>query len=97
MVTATNFKLQFPEFSEIPDTYIDTWLADAYLCIDATIWGPKTDLGAKFLAAHLMANMPAGRNAQLSTKDGKSTYGAQYDELVEQVSGGFRGVLPRYP
>lgn len=92
-LTRAAFIDQFPEFAATADraagqTLIDAMLAAALLEIDPDSWGDKSDQGQAYLAAHKLAVSPWGNASKLSNKDGTSTYGAHYQGLLRQVSGG---------
>lgn len=92
-VTPADFKASFPEFAgsvPVDDAYIQVWLTRAARHVSVTVWRDKYDDGVLFLAAHLMTTSPTGQGAKLNNADGKSTYGAQYERMKLEVTGGFR-------
>lgn len=92
-VTPASFKALFPEFAgvvPVDDAYIQGWLDLAAVHVSPTVWRAKYDSGVLFLAAHLMTTSPTGQGAKLNNADGKSTYGAQYERMKLEVTGGFR-------
>lgn len=88
------FRVQFPEFKAVADTFVQAHLDAAELEVDADVWGTKADQGIAYLAAHKMALSPMGQAAKLVNPDPKkgplTTYHAHYLDLVRQVSSGFR-------
>lgn len=95
-MTRADFLIQFPEFEAVDTAQIDAFLAAALLEIDADIWGAKADQGQAYLTAHKLALSPFGNGTRQVPKDymrtphGTTTYGAEYDALVRQVSHGYR-------
>lgn len=89
-VTVENFIERFPEFRTAKIETIEAVIADAVLEVDPAVWGTKTDLGVKYTAAHLLALSPFGRQAKLVSKTGGTTYEKHRDNLISQVSSGFR-------
>ncbi|KKN75983.1 hypothetical protein LCGC14_0375400 [marine sediment metagenome] len=89
-VTVETFIESFPEFRSASVDVIKAKLAEAVLQVDAKVWEGKTDLGVKYTAAHLLALSPFGRQAKLVSKDGSTTYEQHRDDLMLQVSSGFR-------
>lgn len=89
MIDLDAFRLRFPEFSSTPDELIESYLAQAERRIDAETWGALEDDGHALLTAHLLVMSPYGQSARMTAKDQKtatSTYGLEYERLVEQVS-----------
>ena len=84
------FLIRFPEFASADLNLIQATLTDSLLEIDASVWGPKADLGQAYLTAHKLALSPFGQGTRLVAKDGTTTYWKHYDRLVHQVSSGFR-------
>lgn len=89
-VTVESFIESFPEFKTAKIETIKAKLADAVLQVDAAVYGTKADLGVKYTAAHLLALSPFGRQAKLVSKNGTTTYQMHRDDLIAQVSSGFR-------
>jgi hypothetical protein len=89
-VDFASFVADFPEFEPAGRTLVDSKIADARLRIDASVWDLKTDLGVKYLAAHLLALSPFGQQARLVAKDGSTTYGRMHATMVREVTAGFR-------
>ena len=89
-VDFTSFVADFPEFEPAGRQLVESKLADARLRVDAAVWEAKTDLGVKYLAAHLLALSPFGQQARLVAKDGSTTYGKHHKQMVHEVTAGFR-------
>ena len=54
-VTAADLKIKFPDLASLDDSFIELFLADAVLQVNATCWGEYTDLGVQYLTAHLVS------------------------------------------
>jgi hypothetical protein len=89
-ITRAAFVEEFEEFTNTSDAVIDAKLAEAYRRTPERVWGDLTDDGAKYLAAHLVAQSPYARELKLVDKDGQTRYGQQRDHLALVVSSGFR-------
>jgi hypothetical protein len=76
-----DFRTRFPEFDLASDTYVQAYLTDALLELDAVVWGALLDLGQAYLAAHRMASSPWGQSAKLISEDGSTTYWKNYENL----------------
>ena len=89
----TDFLTRFPEFKEAAKSGTDMLSAalnDAALLIDPAVWGTLAGQGHGFLTAKRLALSPFGQQARMVAKDGSTTYGKHYDELVQIVGSGFR-------
>jgi hypothetical protein len=64
MVTPTDFKSRFPEFSTIDDSRIQLFLDDAELEISQTVWGKLYDKGISYLTAHELSMATATENGK---------------------------------
>jgi len=90
------FRIQFPEFNNAGDAQVQAFLDAALLEIDADVWLGKADQGHGYLTAHKLALSPFGNAARMVIKNvadtphGQTTFGVHYDNLVRQVSHGFR-------
>ncbi len=81
-----NFRLTFPELNAASDTLVSGFLASAARSIDSDLYGDRYDDAQGFLAAHLICLSPYGKNARLSSKEGKTTYGDRYEEIRYEVT-----------
>lgn len=93
-MTLSRFRLEQPEFLEVPDTFIQAYLDEATLELDVEIWGDKLDAGIKYLAAHKMALSPQGMAAKLVDSKGNSTYNVHWELLAKSIASGFRVAWP---
>lgn len=81
MITATSFKVRFPEFVSIADARIDIFIDDAVLILNEVYWGTKYDLGLNYLTAHYLtlgeksSGGNSGSRGEVSSRavDGTST------------------------
>jgi hypothetical protein len=89
-ITRAQFVEEFAEFARAAPALVDAKLAEAYRRTPERIWGDLTDDGAKYLAAHLVAQSPYARELKLVDKDGQTRYGMQREHLAIVVSSGFR-------
>lgn len=90
-MTLSDFRVQFPSFSGVPDALINAKLTAVLLEIDPNLFGLFTDQAQGFLCAHYLTQEPFGQNARMSTKpNGSSTYWAQFERIRSFVTVGFR-------
>lgn len=96
MATVAQLQIQFPEFRDADEALLEAILAAADLEIDREVWGAKADQGQLYLAAHKLALSAYGNAAELVQKSpspsphGETLYGVHFDNLVSQVSSGWR-------
>ena len=89
-VERRDFLARFPEFEPASKGMIDEAIAEAARNVVGGVWREKNDDGVRWLAAHLLAISPFGQQARLISKDGSTTYGKRFAELVRSVTPGFR-------
>ena len=75
------WRVFYPELSSLDDTMAQAFLDAAEVEIDSDLFGDQFDNAHGLLTAHKVCLSPFGKNARLQSKDGKTTYGMQYDEL----------------
>ncbi len=80
MLTLSQFRTRFPEFVAITDPTMQAFLDDAEARTDAEVFGTLVDSAHGWLAAHLAAASPQGREARLSKSSDKTLY------LIERES-----------
>lgn len=73
------FIVDFPEFDQVSQVYIEVKLAEAEAMLDALAFGKSPDndlynIAVGYQAAHLLALSPFGKQLQLTSDDGKSVY-----------------------
>ena len=90
-VALADFRKRFPEFRTADDSLVLEVLEEAALEVDEGVWGKKADKGIAMLCAHRLAVSPMGQQARMvNKKDGTTTYGKQYREMLRQVTSGYR-------
>jgi len=88
-MTLAEFRVQFPEFVNAPDTLVNAMLAAALLEIDLEVWGAKADQGQGYLAAHKLALSPFGNATRMVLNgSGATVYRVHYEDLQSQVAKG---------
>lgn len=90
MLTRAEFLAEFPEFARGATATVDARLAEAYRRSPERVWGDLRDDGAKYLAAHLLAQSPFSAELKLVQADGSTRYGQERARLELIVSSGFR-------
>lgn len=89
-LTPTQFKANFPEFTNASDALVQVRLDWAYERTDSTIWGDKLDQGAQWLTAHMLSLLPEAKDLRKGEKPGESMYQRERHRLNRVVSSGFR-------
>ena len=87
-ITATNFKIRFPEFAAEVDARIELFIADAAIVINEVYWDTKYDLGLYYLTAHYISL------ANKSAAGGSGGSGAIASRSVEGVSVSYSNATP---
>ena len=82
----SSFRIQFPELNTASDPLVTRFLASAAKSIDSDLYGDLYDDAQGYLAAHLLCQSPYGKNARLSAKDGRTTYGERYEQIRIEVT-----------
>lgn len=92
MLSVPAFQQRFREFSQTDPTLIGTVIAEAQRAVAPSIWCELNDDGVGYLAAHLLADDPAGTSTARIDKpvDGdpysRTTYGVRFRELRTTVT-----------
>lgn len=86
LLSLADFRAKYPEFSTAQDALVTLFLNDAAERLDTFIWGIYLDKGHGLLTAHLLQIAPNGVFSRLDTDKAESTYGAEYQRLLVQVS-----------
>jgi len=81
------FILDFPEFSEMTEAYIDVKLAEAEAMLDELAFGESAgnalyNVAVGYKAAHLLALSPYGKQLQLTSGDGESVYSVAFEQNI---------------
>ena len=74
MITSTNFKIRFPEFTSILDIKINLLIDEAYLSIGAK-YGKFQDTAVLYFVAHNLVIETNGLNAMSATVSSQSVDG----------------------
>lgn len=87
-LTVSEFLDRFPEFKPAYDNtpaMVQNAIDQAHRRTPADIWGDREDDAQGWLAAHLLAISPFGREASLVNQDGSTSYGRQRQRLEYEV------------
>lgn len=92
MLDNTAFLIRFPEFASNPEM-VTAKLAEAVEELNPSVYGDASetggtyDLAQGYLAAHMLAISPLGKNARmLDDGDGSTPYGRRYREIRKQLA-----------
>lgn len=95
-LTASQFRLDFPEFantSTYPDTLINAWLTVAIALVNPAVWSNVLNLGTELCAAHYIvlavrdqaaaqAGAPVGEPATLTASEGAGDLSVAFDTAL---------------
>ena len=87
----TDFRINYPEFRNVADEQVESYLTQAGTQLSQAVIGNQYDLMHGLKTADLIARSPGGVNARLLAKDGTTTYGNAYDKLKHSI--GVAGVM----
>ncbi len=91
-ITPAQFRDALPEFKNAGDGLVQASLDEAYFRTGES-WGDARDLGAKWMAAHLVASSVLGEpSAKGKSSDGKTVYLRNWESLQAQVRVPFSGI-----
>lgn len=90
VVSLADFRTNYPEFDDAPDTLVTAKIAQAALRMNAALWAALAPTGVMLHAAHLLATSPQGRAMKLVNKDGSTTYGKEYAIMQRTCTIGLR-------
>ncbi|RKZ95806.1 MAG: hypothetical protein DRQ46_07910, partial [Gammaproteobacteria bacterium] len=85
----TQFKVRFPEYADVDDSFIQIFLNDAALVMDEQVWGKYFDNGQAYLAAHYLAMANKG-----SAGGGAGVSGSVTGRTVDGVSVSYGSAQP---
>ena len=74
-LTVAQFRERFPEFLETDTSHVQAKLDEAWRRTPASVWGDTAQDAHGYLAAHLLALSPFGRDARMINEDGTTMYG----------------------
>lgn len=90
--TATQFKADFPEFSEIDDAAVQAKLDTAERALDPDAFFDMYYDAVGWYAADLLVRSPFGQQMQLINEDGMTTYGEHFENILKYYTAK-RGLL----
>jgi hypothetical protein len=81
------FIVDFPEFANISQVYIEVKLAEAEAMLDELAFGEAVgnalyNIAVGYKAAHLLALSPYGQQLQLTSDDGSSVYMVAFEQNI---------------
>jgi hypothetical protein len=91
--TADTFKAALPEFEPTDDYVVSDALAEAVQEVKTAVFGKKTDVAVKWLAAHLIALRPGSEHARLKKDQSMTIYYHRYEAILNQVAHGHLIIL----
>lgn len=96
-LSLADFRIQFPEFGNLPDPLVSQRIAWAEMQMDSAVWGDIRSIGIGFLVAHFCALSPRAEDMRLQKDKGNPTtfYEIEYSKLVRMVAGGARVAVLR--
>lgn len=80
-----SFRLRFPEFRTASNTLINSVIAEATARVASDVFGDLTEAAIGYLAAHLLAVSPFGKNQRLEDSTTVTTYWTEYITIRQQV------------
>ena len=90
IVTPTEFKAAFPEFDRAADSLVDNRLEQAEFRTSLDVWGDLQVDGIMWLAAHLLALSPQGREMRIDPNKPETLYDMERKRLERIVASGWR-------
>ena len=88
-VTLAKFRNAYSEFRKTDDGDVLAKIRLAEFEVNDAVWGDRADAGVMLMTAHMLMMAPAGQNAKLVPKDGKTIYLKQFDRTKKSVTAGF--------
>jgi hypothetical protein len=83
-VTRATLIARYPEFTDTPETLVNSCIEEAQEMVSSTIFRGKTDMAVKALAAHYIAINPLGELARI--KGAKmTTYWTHYMSIQKAI------------
>lgn len=91
-LSLADFRIQFPEFTNLPDAQVSQRIEWAELQMDTTVWGDIRSIGIGFLTAHFCSLTARGSDMRLQKNKGEPTtfFEIEFNKLVRKVAGGAR-------
>lgn len=88
-MTLDQFQQEYPEFRTAGPGMLQRYLTQGALHVSAAVLGDCYDQAHGLKTADLLARSPSGRAARLVAKDGTTTYGLAFKELIRSRIPGF--------
>ena len=88
-VTLAKFRNAYDEFRGTDDGTVLAKIRLAQFEVNDGVWGDRADAGVMLMTAHMIMMAPAGQNAKLVPKDGKTLYLKMFDRTKRAVVAGF--------
>jgi hypothetical protein len=82
-VLLAQFRDSFPEFRTCSDPFVQSYLDFSERFVSASKLGEQYDLAHGYKTAHLIATAPGGAMAKLVAKDGSTTYGKGFLDILK--------------
>jgi hypothetical protein len=89
-VTAASLRALHPEFTADPDAVVTGAIADATLRVNATVLGDLADTAITWLACHLIAESPYGRDRRQDFDGFEDGYEQKYLAIIETSGRAYR-------
>tara|TARA_R100001198_G_C5122651_1_gene144658 strand:- start:99 stop:386 length:288 start_codon:yes stop_codon:yes gene_type:complete len=89
MLTQAEFLIRFPEFTPAaPSGLVQSKLDEALGALNPSVYGHQLDTAHGYLAAHLLAINPLGKNARLEDDpaNGDTPYGRRYKQIRKELA-----------
>lgn len=96
-LSLADFRIQFPEFVNLPDALVTQRIAWAEAQTDTAVWKDTRSIGIGFLVAHYCSITPSAEDMRLEKNKGNPTtfYEIEFNKLVRKVAGGARVAVLR--
>ncbi len=92
VLSLSEFRARFPEFGNgtngASDALVQSKLDAADALVHPETWGDLARHGAYQKAAHLVALSPYGADMRLSSDNGQTIYGVEFDRMLSTVPRG---------
>jgi Protein of unknown function (DUF4054) len=84
-MTVEEFRARFAEFRTAGDPLVESVLAEATRRVAPEVYGELTNDAVGYLAAHLLAISPFGKNMRLEDDKSETTFWSEYIAIRKQV------------
>lgn len=89
MLTQSDFLIRFPEFAPAASSgLVQSKLDEALGALNPEVYQHQLEFAQGYLAAHLLAISPLGKNARLEDdpSNGDTPYGRRYRQIRKQLA-----------